>query len=174
MRKIRTITSLYFAILNLNIFNCEMMYHNLDFFSFSLNYVLILQVVIVRYFSRFQAPGRSAWPRSMRSAGSWWRLVGTETLPRGLCWGSFSPACKASWTACATILTKRAATSRTRTDTFPWARRVYECAKKQTNVVSMPMNKHDHACHIHRRSSRSGEILHVVEFALQMNWSSHF
>lgn len=65
----------------------------------------------------FQARGRSVCPRLTRSAGSWWRPAGTQTLPRDPCWASSSPACKASWTACATILTKRAAAWRTRTDT---------------------------------------------------------
>ncbi len=57
----------------------------------------------------FQARGRSDWPRLTRSAGSWWRPAGTETLPRDPCLASSSPACKASWTACA-------ATWRTPTD----------------------------------------------------------
>lgn len=62
----------------------------------------------------------NACPRSTRSAGSWWRPAGTATLPRGPCSASWSPACKASWSACATTtLSRKAAAWRTRTENTP-------------------------------------------------------
>lgn len=65
-----------------------------------------------------QEPGRSACPVLTRSAGSWWRPAGTGTPPWGPCSASWSPACRASWCACATATpSRRAAAWRTQTKT---------------------------------------------------------
>lgn len=52
-----------------------------------------------RPFLQGRAP--SAFLCLMRSAGSWWKRVGTATPLRGLSWALSSPCSRASWTGCA-------------------------------------------------------------------------